>query len=88
VAFAPEFFATWLHEFGDVERELHARFTGATLDAPFLVLGAELPRDSALTGFRWITSNAQGASAELSYSALWNKQQLEHFASIGFHLVW
>jgi uncharacterized protein with beta-barrel porin domain len=86
--FAPEFFATWLHEFGDVERELRARFSGASVDAPFTILGAELDRDSLLGGFRWVSSSASGASAELSYTALWNRQQLEHALGLGLHLVW
>jgi hypothetical protein len=45
--FAPEFFGRWLHEFGDLEREFRASFAGAP-DVPFCILGAELPRDSAL----------------------------------------
>jgi autotransporter-associated beta strand protein len=86
--FEPEVFASWLHESGDVEREFSARFAGASIDVPFGIAGAEAPRDSALAGMRWVTTSAGGARAELAYSVLWNSRQLEHFASLGFHLVW
>ena len=86
--FSPEFFANWLHEFGDVEREFRARFSGAAVDAPLTILGAEVDRDSLLGGFRLISASSQGASAELAYTALWNQQQLEHALSLGFQLVW
>jgi outer membrane autotransporter protein len=86
--FSPELFANWLHEFGDTEREFRARFSGAPVDAPFQIIGAELDRDSLLGGFRLISASSQGASAELSYTALWNQQQLEHALSLGFQLIW
>jgi outer membrane autotransporter protein len=86
--FSPELFANWLHEFGDDEREFRARFAGASVDAPFTILGAEVDRDSLLGGFRLMSVSTQGASAELSYTALWNQQQLEHALSLGFQLVW
>jgi len=86
--FSPEFFATWLHEFGDVERELRARFSGATVPAGFTIRGAELEHDSLLGGFRWVSGNTQGASAELAYTAIWNRRQLEHALSLGVHLAW
>ena len=81
-------FASWLYEFGDVERELQARFLGASVDAPFQIVGGELPPSTAVTGVRRVTTKWRGASAEFAYAAIWSAQQIEHSVSLVFHLVW
>ena len=48
-AFIPEFKAAWVHEFGDTDRDITARFAGSE-DDTFTVDGAEPERDSVIVG--------------------------------------
>ncbi len=48
-AFIPEFRAAWLHEFGDTDRDITARFAGSE-DDTFTVDGVEPERDSFIVG--------------------------------------
>ena len=48
-AFIPEFKAAWVHEFGDTDRDITARFAGSEGDT-FTVDGVEPERDSLIVG--------------------------------------
>lgn len=48
-AFIPEFRAAWVHEFGDTDRDITARFGGSE-DDTFTVDGVEPERDSFIVG--------------------------------------
>lgn len=48
-AFIPEFRAAWVHEFGDTDRDITARFAGSE-DDTFTVDGVEPERDSFIVG--------------------------------------
>lgn len=48
-AFIPEFKAAWVHEFGDTDRDITARFAGSE-DDTFTVDGVEPDRDSFVVG--------------------------------------
>jgi outer membrane autotransporter protein len=69
-AMMPEFRAFWLHEFGDVERVVRGRISGALTGGGFTVSGAELPRDAALLGIGWAASVGANAEMVLSYDAI------------------
>jgi outer membrane autotransporter protein len=86
--FTPELWARWLHEFGDTDRRIDVRLSGATTGGAFTVDGADLPRDSAAFGVRWTTSSREGAGAVISYDGLWNSKLLENSIRLGFQFIW
>jgi outer membrane autotransporter protein len=56
VAMMPELRAYWLHEFGDTDRLIRARLSGAVVSGSFDIIGAQVPRDRILAGLGWSAS--------------------------------
>ena len=59
-----------LHEFGDVDRVVRGRISGALTGGAFAVSGADAPRDAALLGIGWAASVGANAEMVLSYDAI------------------
>ncbi|MGH0031471.1 MAG: autotransporter outer membrane beta-barrel domain-containing protein [Myxococcota bacterium] len=75
---APEIRAYWLHEFGDDERRVDAHLDGA----PFTVVGAEAPRDSALVGVGWAMSLGRSVRATAGYDLRIDEDRMEHTGAV------
>jgi outer membrane autotransporter protein len=74
----PELRAMWLHEFGDRDRIVRGRLTGALTGGDFRVLGAEAPRDSALVGLGWSATIGDAVRVFADYDAIIDSRRLEH----------
>jgi outer membrane autotransporter protein len=86
--FAPELWARWHHEFGDVDRDLDARLGPDPKLGHFTLSGAEPDRDSASIGARWTTTSPQDLRIVLAYSLRASQSLLDHAPSLGLQLVW
>lgn len=85
--FHPELRASWLHEFGDQERELSVRI-GGTPGAGYTVRGAEVPADAGVFGVSWTVVATQRLHAFASYDVTLGSELLQQGASVGLKLVW
>jgi outer membrane autotransporter protein len=74
----PELRAMWLHEFGDLDRIVRGRLTGAVTGGDFRVRGAESPRDSALVGLGWSATIGDAVLVFADYDAIIDSRRLEH----------
>jgi len=85
----PELRLRWGHEFGDVEREVAARFDDVTTGpATFVVDGAEVGRDVAILGAGWTVIGEGNASVSLGYDATLNEDLVAHAVTLGVLLSW
>jgi outer membrane autotransporter protein len=80
----PELRVFWLHEFGDVDRILRGRISGATSGGAFAVAGADLPRDVALIGLGWGASLGANSELVLSWDALVGRGILQNDLTLSF----
>ena len=85
--FHPELHATWLHEFGDTERELDARI-GGTSGSVFTVQGEEPSPDVGVFGVRWTVVSAGTLHVFADYDVSLSSALLQHGVSAGFKVVW
>jgi outer membrane autotransporter protein len=85
--FHPELHATWLHEFGDTERELDARIGGAP-GAVFTVRGEEPSADVGVIGVRWSVISAGTLHVFADYDFSVSSALLQHGVSAGLKVVW
>ncbi|HEX5068549.1 MAG TPA: autotransporter domain-containing protein [Myxococcota bacterium] len=85
--FHPELHATWLHEFGDRERELDARI-GGTPGAVFTVRGAKPSADVGALGVRWTVVSAGRLHVFADYDVALSSTLIQQGASAGFKVVW
>ena len=75
----PELRARWLHEFGDRDRLLRGRLSGAPAGAGTLrVHGAETPRDSFLAGLGWSVALGERLRVHADYDAIVDSDRLDH----------
>jgi outer membrane autotransporter protein len=84
----PELRGRWLHEFGDRDRKIEARFTGATSGGSFTVRGVELERDSGVIGASWSVLDASGLELCADYQMLLNKNLREHSFGLRVRATW
>ena len=73
----------WNHEFGDGEREILGRITGASGRA-LTVRGAEPPRDSATLGASWGVISAERPD----YDAIFGEDLIDHSGGVGVRFFW
>jgi len=85
--FHPELHATWLHEFGDRERELDARI-GGTPGAVFTVRGAKPSADVGVLGVRWMVVSAGSLHVFADYDVALSSALVQQGVSAGFKVVW
>ena len=85
--FHPELHATWLHEFGDRERELDARI-GGTPGAVFTVRGAKPSADVGVLGVRWMVVSAGSLHVFADYDVALSSSLVQQGVSAGFKVVW
>ena len=83
----PEMQARWAHEFGDRDRPLTGRLSGATAGA-FRVLGATAARDGALIGAGWTVTRAEDLALFIHYDLSWNPDLIGHAVSGGLLYRW
>jgi len=74
----PELRAFWQREFGDRERVLDARLSGAPGLSAIAVRGPELPRDVLILGVGWGASLSEQVQVLLDYDALLDSERVEH----------
>jgi outer membrane autotransporter protein len=84
----PELRGRWLHEFGDRDRKVQARFSGATSGGSFTVRGVELARDSGVLGVGWTVLDAGGLELAGDYQVLLNQNLLEHSFGLRVRITW
>ena len=85
--FHPELHATWLHEFGDRERELDERI-GGTPGAVFTVRGAKPAADVGVLGARWTVVSAGRLHVFADYDVALSSNLIQQGVSAGFKVVW
>ena len=86
--FVPEVWARYAHEFGDRDREVSARISGATMGGRFRVVSAETGRDGAIFGIGWSVSRADTLSFLFHYELGWNPDLLNHAVAVGALIRW
>jgi outer membrane autotransporter protein len=82
VAMVAELRVFGLHEFGDVERAIRARLSGAVASGSFEILGAELPRDRILAGLGWSASIGDVVRVFADYDVALASGLLQHEATL------
>ncbi len=85
--FIPEISAKWLHEMGDENDVMTARFVGAPGAGSFQVEGIEMDRDSFELG-GGIKVAGELFQASLNYAAEINGEKMAHSISGGLKLYW
>ncbi len=76
--------AHWLHEFGDRDRQMDGRITGAA----WTVQGAELARDGVVVGTGWMVSASEQLFVFADYDVILNQDLIQHSVALGFRLTW
>ncbi len=85
----PELRVRWAHEFGDLDRNVAARFDDVTTGpALFEVKGAEVGRDVAVVGVGWTVVGEGNVSLSLNYDATLNEDIVAHTATLGVLIYW
>ena len=84
----PEAFAAWAHEFGDRDRPLDARISGATTGGAFQVNGVTMARDGVQFGTGWRVTRAKMLSFLLYYDGNWSNDLLTHALTAGVLVRW
>ena len=84
----PEVWVRWDHEFGDTDRRIDARLTGATSGGNFVVRGSEPGRDSLRFGAGWRVRAAELLDVFVHYDGQWNTNYMAHGVSGGIALRW
>jgi outer membrane autotransporter protein len=84
----PELWGRWLHEFGDRDRKIQARFSGASSGGSFTVRGVELARDSGVVGAAWTVIDANGFELSADYQLLLNRNLREHSFGLQLRATW
>jgi uncharacterized protein with beta-barrel porin domain len=79
---APELRAFYQHLYGDRDRTLDARLTGAPGLGSIGVRGAEIPRDSFLLGAGWGVLVGEHLTVSFDYDAVLGHQRAEHQGTI------
>ena len=77
----------WSHEYADTSRPVNASFAGAPA-SPFVVEGAQAPRDGAVLGLAASTAIAETASVYLRYDGELAGGNTSHVLSGGVRIVW
>ena len=77
----------WSHDYADTTRPVNVSFAGAPA-SPFIVAGAEAPRDGAILGLAANTVIAEATSAYLRYDGEIAGGNTSHVLSAGFRIVW
>lgn len=88
VSFVPELWARYAHQFGDRDRHLDARFSGATAGGEFRVTGAEAGREGAILGVGWSVQAGRRLSAFIYYDASLSQDLIGHAVAGGFLARW
>jgi uncharacterized protein with beta-barrel porin domain len=88
IQFIPEVWGRWGHQFGDRDRPLHARISGASVDGSFRVLGASAGADGALLGAGWSVNRGDGLSFGLYYDVAIDGDSAAHGLAIGALFRW
>jgi uncharacterized protein with beta-barrel porin domain len=84
----PEFSVRWVHEFGNEETTLNARFAGAPFGSSFTVYSDVMERDSGLFSLGLTGKTNDNWSFYLAYNCELNVQQITHAASAGVRVNW
>lgn len=84
----PEIRGRWLHEFGDRDRKIEARLSGASSGGSFAVRGVELARDSGVIGAGWSVLAAGGFELAADYQLLLNQNLTEHSFGLQVRASW
>ena len=82
----PELRLRWLHEFGDTDRALRARFLSAPVPGGFALSGAEAPRDALLAGLGWAGELSDRVAVHADYDAWIDAERVDHRLAIAVHL--
>jgi len=84
----PELRLGWGHEFGDIDRLVGARFTGATTGARFSSIGAQTTRNDVLIGAGYTMRVGEGLAIALDYDARVASQQQTHSITASLYVQW
>jgi CSLREA domain-containing protein len=88
LSFVPELWVRYAHQFGDRDRHLDARFSGAPGGGEFRVTGAEAGREGAILGVGWSVQAGRRLSAFLYYDASLSQDLIGHAVAGGFLARW
>jgi fibronectin-binding autotransporter adhesin len=80
--FVPELRAFYQHLYGDRERVLDARLSGAPGLASIGVRGASLPRESLILGLGWGVSVGGNLTVSFDYDAVLDSDRMEHQGTV------
>ncbi|NLW35697.1 MAG: autotransporter domain-containing protein [Syntrophorhabdus aromaticivorans] len=86
-AFTPEVSARWVHEFGDDQYSLDARFAGYPAGA-FEVRSDKVKRDSAVLGAGFTGTTGKNTSFFLFYDVSLREKHTDHALTGGIRYVW
>jgi autotransporter-associated beta strand protein len=86
--FVPELRGRWVHQFGDDDRPVDARITGATTGGAFRVQGANAARDGGVIGVGWAVNRADNLSFFFDYDASLNPDGIGHALGGGILYRW
>ena len=86
----PRMKVLWNREWGDVEREVGARFASdvTTGLGPFTVEGAEVPTDHAEIGVGWEVGFTDNANLFFDWQGRFGEDLVENAFSAGGRVVW
>jgi outer membrane autotransporter protein len=84
----PEVRVRWGHEFGDRDRRIDGRITGATTGGAWRVRGANAPADGLVVGASWTVTTAGNFHVFADYDAALNEDLVEHSLAVGIRFEW
>jgi len=84
----PEIRLGWGYEFGDIDRLIDARFTGAAGGGAFSSTGARTSRHDVLFGAGYTMRVAEGVAIALDYDARMGSKQAAHSIGASAYVQW